>query len=82
MIGRLRGRLILKQPPLLMIELGNGLAYELEASLNTCCNLPDTGDPQHGIPAALPCRGLAGGIEPEQPFRQHGALRPHALTQQ
>ncbi|PWV60583.1 Holliday junction branch migration protein RuvA [Plasticicumulans acidivorans] len=44
MIGRLRGRLILKQPPLLMIELGNGLAYELEASLNTCCNLPDTGD--------------------------------------
>ncbi|HNF64506.1 MAG: Holliday junction branch migration protein RuvA [Proteobacteria bacterium] len=43
MIGRLRGRLILRQPPLLMIELGNGLAYELEASLSTCCALPETG---------------------------------------
>ena len=42
MIGRLRGVLVHKQPPFLMIEAG-GVGYELEASLSTFQNLPETG---------------------------------------
>lgn len=43
MIGRLRGTLILKQPPALMVEAG-GVGYELEASLTTFALLPMIGE--------------------------------------
>lgn len=42
MIGRLRGLLVWKQPPYLMID-AHGVGYELEASLTTFQTLPDTG---------------------------------------
>jgi Holliday junction DNA helicase RuvA len=42
MIGRLRGTLISKQPPWLMIEVG-GIGYELEAPMSTMYDLPPTG---------------------------------------
>jgi Holliday junction DNA helicase RuvA len=42
MIGRLRGTLISKQPPWLLIEVG-GVGYELEAPMSTVYDLPATG---------------------------------------
>ncbi|NOZ10760.1 MAG: Holliday junction branch migration protein RuvA [Gammaproteobacteria bacterium] len=42
MIGQLRGTLLTKQPPLLMLEVG-GVGYELEAPMTTFYDLPDTG---------------------------------------
>lgn len=42
MIGRLRGTLVYKQPPHLMIDV-QGAGYELEASLSTFQNLPEVG---------------------------------------
>ncbi|MBS0287760.1 MAG: Holliday junction branch migration protein RuvA [Proteobacteria bacterium] len=42
MIGQLRGKLIEKQPPFLMIEVG-GVGYLLQAPLSTFFNLPDLG---------------------------------------
>ncbi len=42
MIGRLRGTLLSKQPPWLMIEVG-GIGYELEAPMSTIYDLPATG---------------------------------------
>ncbi len=42
MIGRLRGLLVWKQPPYLMID-AHGVGYELEASLTTFQTLPETG---------------------------------------
>jgi Holliday junction DNA helicase RuvA len=42
MIGRLRGTLISKQPPWLLIEVG-GVGYELEAPMSTIYDLPSTG---------------------------------------
>ncbi|MBB5359022.1 Holliday junction DNA helicase RuvA [Rhodanobacter sp. ANJX3] len=42
MIGRLRGTLISKQPPWLMIEVG-GIGYELEAPMSTIYDLPPNG---------------------------------------
>ncbi len=42
MIGRLRGLLVWKQPPYLMID-AHGVGYELEASLTTFQSLPETG---------------------------------------
>lgn len=43
MIGRLRGKLLHKQPPYLMIEV-NGVGYELEATMNAFYGLPPVGD--------------------------------------
>ena len=42
MIGRLKGALVHKQPPWLMIDVG-GVGYELEAPMSTFYDLPETG---------------------------------------
>lgn len=42
MIGRLRGTMLLKQPPSLIIDV-NGVGYELEAPMTTFYDLPDIG---------------------------------------
>ncbi len=44
MIGFLKGRLAIKQPPLLMVDV-NGVGYELEAPMSTFYGLPGTGEP-------------------------------------
>ncbi len=42
MIGRLKGILVSKRPPWLVIDVG-GVGYELEAPLSTVFDLPETG---------------------------------------
>ena len=42
MIGRLKGALLEKHPPQLVIDV-NGVGYEVEASMNTFYQLPETG---------------------------------------
>lgn len=44
MIGFLKGRLALKQPPALMVDV-NGVGYELEAPMSTFYGLPAAGEP-------------------------------------
>lgn len=43
MIGYLRGRLLEKYPPSLMLDVG-GVGYEVEASMNTFYRLPEVGE--------------------------------------
>jgi Holliday junction DNA helicase RuvA len=43
MIGFLKGRLALKQPPFLMVDV-NGVGYELEAPMSTFYGLPAAGE--------------------------------------
>jgi len=43
MIGRLRGALVYKQPPFLMVDVG-GVGYELEAPMSTFYDLPLQGE--------------------------------------
>ncbi len=43
MIGRLRGELVFKQPPQLMVDV-NGVGYELEAPMSTFYELPAVGE--------------------------------------
>lgn len=43
MIGRIRGTILEKQPPHLLIEAG-GIGYELEAPMTTFYNLPEAGE--------------------------------------
>jgi Holliday junction DNA helicase RuvA len=42
MIGRLKGTLLSKQPPWLVVDVG-GVGYELEAPMSTIFDLPETG---------------------------------------
>ena len=42
MIGRLKGILVSKQPPWLVLDVG-GVGYELEAPMSTIFDLPDSG---------------------------------------
>lgn len=42
MIGFLRGTLVHKLPPLLVMDV-NGVGYEVEAPMSTCLSLPDVG---------------------------------------
>jgi len=44
MIGRLRGELVLKRPPHLLLEVA-GVGYELEAPMTTFYALPGVGEP-------------------------------------
>jgi holliday junction DNA helicase RuvA len=44
MIGRLSGKLVGKEPPLLWLDV-NGVGYELEAPLSTFYKLPEVGQP-------------------------------------
>ena len=43
MIGFLKGRLAMKQPPTLMLDV-NGVGYEMEAPMSTFYGLPSTGE--------------------------------------
>lgn len=42
MIGRLKGELLLKQPPQLLVDV-SGVGYELEAPMSTIYDLPEVG---------------------------------------
>ncbi|MER3546606.1 MAG: Holliday junction branch migration protein RuvA [Rhodanobacteraceae bacterium] len=42
MIGRLRGTLVSKQPPWIVLDVG-GVGYELEVPMSTSYDLPETG---------------------------------------
>jgi Holliday junction DNA helicase RuvA len=43
MIGRIHGRLLSKQPPQLLVDVG-GVGYEIEAPMSTFYNLPPIGE--------------------------------------
>src|SRR3989338_11196472 len=42
MIGQIRGTILEKQPPLLLVE-ANGIGYEMDAPMSTFYQLPDVG---------------------------------------
>ena len=44
MIGRLTGKLVVKQPPQLLVDVG-GVAYEVDVPMSTFYGLPASGEP-------------------------------------
>ncbi|MEJ2760127.1 MAG: Holliday junction branch migration protein RuvA [Gammaproteobacteria bacterium] len=46
MIGHVRGRLVQKQPPLLIVDVG-GVGYEIESPMTTIYKLPEIGEEIH-----------------------------------
>ena len=48
MIGFVRGQLVSKQPPLVLVDI-NGLGYEISAPMSTCLELPAPGTEVHLI---------------------------------
>ncbi len=42
MIGRIRGTLVYKQPPLILVEVG-GVGYEIQVPMTTLFQLPELG---------------------------------------
>ncbi|MCD6056174.1 MAG: holliday junction helicase RuvA [Gammaproteobacteria bacterium] len=44
MIGRIRGKLLVKQPPELLLETDNGVSYEITAPMTTFYQLPPVGE--------------------------------------
>ncbi|MBE9538313.1 MAG: Holliday junction branch migration protein RuvA [Proteobacteria bacterium] len=44
MIGRIRGTLVYKQPPLILVEVG-GVGYEIQVPMTTLFQLPELGEP-------------------------------------
>jgi len=46
MIGHVRGRLVQKQPPLLIVDVG-GVGYEIESPMTTIYKLPEIGEDIH-----------------------------------
>ena len=44
MIGRLTGRLVAKQPPQILVDVG-GVAYEVDVPMSTLYGLPAVGEP-------------------------------------
>ena len=43
MIGRIRGVILEKQPPVVLIEAGNGVGYEINMPMTCFYELPDIG---------------------------------------
>lgn len=43
MIGRIRGEILAKQPPRLLVEVAGGIGYELETPLSVFYDLPEVG---------------------------------------
>ncbi|NIQ12041.1 MAG: Holliday junction branch migration protein RuvA, partial [Gammaproteobacteria bacterium] len=43
MIGRLHGRVLLKSPPMLLLDV-QGVGYEIEAPMSTFYQLPEIGE--------------------------------------
>ena len=59
MIGRLKGILVYKSPPQLMVDV-NGVGYELSAPMSTFYDLPEVGrevtlSTHYAVKTASPC---------------------------